>query len=90
MTIVESLSINNPRVVPQQAVSLVTNVDDLEAYIKQQESRFNKRYLTAIDLPTLERTKILRELNVMGINAGSLFPGLDGACNQIKERYFDA
>ena len=30
----------------------------------------------------------MKELALMGINAGSLFPGLDGACEQLKERYF--
>jgi hypothetical protein len=30
----------------------------------------------------------MRELSVMGITAGSLFPGLDGACEELKERFF--
>jgi hypothetical protein len=30
-----------------------------------------------------------QDLALMGITAGSLFPGLDGACLQLKERYFD-
>jgi hypothetical protein len=37
----------------------------------------------------LRGKKVLRELALMGINAGSLFPGLDRACNQFKERFFD-
>lgn len=88
MTVLEPLAINNPRVVPQQAVSLVTNVDDLEWYINEKE-RGGTKFLTAIDLPVSERPMIMRELALMGINAGSLFPGLDGACNQLRERYFD-
>jgi hypothetical protein len=32
---------------------------------------------------------VMRELDLMGINAGSLFPGLDGACQQLKERFFE-
>jgi hypothetical protein len=31
----------------------------------------------------------MQELALMGITAGSLFPGLDGACLQLKERFFD-
>jgi hypothetical protein len=30
----------------------------------------------------------MRELDLMGINAGSLFLELDGACQQLKERFF--
>lgn len=88
MTILEPLAINNPRVVPQQSISLVTNVDDLEGYIKDKEGS-TESFLSAIDLPAEERATVLKELALMGINAGSLFPGLDGACNQVKERYFN-
>lgn len=89
VTILEPLAINNPRVVPQQAVSTVTNVDDIETYIQTIETRNKKQYLSAIDLPASERKTVIRELDLMGINAGSLFPGLDGACGQVRERNFD-
>jgi len=42
-----------------------------------------------IDLPLSERPHVMRELSVMGITAGTLFPGLDGACEELKERNFD-
>ena len=45
--------------------------------------------MQAIDLPATERREVMRELGLMGINAGSLFPGLDGACQQLKERFFE-
>jgi hypothetical protein len=35
-----------------------------------------------------ERPLVMRELSVMGITAGSLFPGLDGACEELRERFF--
>jgi hypothetical protein len=89
MTILEPLALSNPRVLPQQGVSLVTNVDDLETYVAEHEKRQQTSFLTAIDISVAERPKVMRELALMGINAGSLFPGLDGACNQLKERYFD-
>jgi hypothetical protein len=31
----------------------------------------------------------MRELGYMGITAGSLFPGIDGACEELRERNFD-
>jgi hypothetical protein len=67
----------------------VTNIDDIEDYIKHKEGEKNKQYLTVIDLPLKERTKVMRELSYMGITAGSLFPGLDGACEELRERFFD-
>ncbi len=30
----------------------------------------------------------MHELSLMGITAGSVFPGFEGACEQIRERYF--
>jgi hypothetical protein len=74
--------------IPQQAASTVTNVDDIEAFIKAKEGD-GGQYLSAIDLPINERKKVVRELGYMGITAGSLFPGLDGACEELKERNFE-
>jgi hypothetical protein len=30
----------------------------------------------------------MKDLYQMGITAGSMFPGLDGACEALKEQYF--
>ena len=89
MTMLEPLTTNNPRVLPQQSISSVTNIDDLETYVAEIEKREGKSYLSAIDLPVGERRTVMQDLALMGITAGSLFPGLDGACLQLKERYFD-
>lgn len=89
ITALEPLAINNPRALPQQSVSTVTNVDDMEKYISDREATSGNQYLSAIDLPATERKAVIRELDLMGINAGSLFPGLDGACGQLRERFFD-
>ena len=89
MTMLEPLPINNPRVLPQQSISSVTNVDDFETYVGEIENRAGKQYLSAIDLHVGERRTVMQDLALMGITAGSLFPGLDGACLQLKERYFD-
>jgi hypothetical protein len=87
-TLLEPLALNNPRVVPQQSVSSVTNVDDIEEYLTYKESRSKKQYLRAIDLPASERKLVMEELSLMGITAGSLFPGIDGACEQLRDRFF--
>jgi FRG domain len=89
MTMLEPLTTNNPRALPQQSISSVTNVDDLETFVGRIEKREGKSYLSAIDLPVGERRTVMQDLALMGITAGSLFPGLDGACLQLKERFFD-
>ena len=89
VSIGEFLAIENERMIPQQAASTVTNIDDIETYIRSMES-IDKKYLWAIDLPVSERMKVIQELSYMGITAESLFHGLDGACEELKERNFEA
>jgi len=90
VSLMEFMAIENERLIPQQALSALTNVDDVESYISAVETGRGKRYLTAIDLPVKEREKVMSELALMGITAGSLFPGLDGACEELRERLFPA
>jgi FRG domain len=87
-SILEALAIENKRIVPQQGVSTITNVDDIETYIQYVEQLHNTRYLFAIDLPVRQRTQVMRELAIMGVTAGALFPGLDGSCAELRERFF--
>ncbi|HEY2475329.1 MAG TPA: FRG domain-containing protein [Candidatus Cybelea sp.] len=87
-SILDVPSIENERLVPQQAVSTVTNVDDVESYIRSYDTDSARPLLQVIDLPVRDRTAVMRELSAMGITAGSMFPGLDGACEELKERFF--
>jgi hypothetical protein len=89
MTVLEPLATNNPRALPQQSLSTVTNIDDLESYISARGKNSGVSYLTAIDIPADQRKMVMQDLALMGITAGSLFPGMDGACLQLKERFFD-
>lgn len=89
-SIAEFISLENERMIPQQSVSAITNVDDIESYLagKAQEIGGGKPYLTAVDLPVSQRSVVFADLSHMGVTAGSLFPGLDGACEELKERNF--
>jgi hypothetical protein len=88
VSIGEFLAIENERMIPQQAASTITNVDDIESYIRSVQQN-GKKYLWAIDLPVNNRRQVVRDLSYRGITAGSLLPGLDGACEELKERNFD-
>ena len=87
-SIMEFIAMNNERLIPQQSISTITNVDDIESYIRSL-STDEVQFLRIIDLPKVERPKVMKELSVMGITAGSLFPGFDGACEELRERFFD-
>lgn len=78
-SMMEFLAIENERLIPQQALSALTNVDDVENFIAHVEGQHRRHYLTAVDIPVKERDAVMRELALMGVTAGSLFPGLDGA-----------
>jgi len=88
-SLMEFLAIENERLIPQQALSALTNVDDVESYIKFTENGRQRQYINAIDIPVKERETVMKELALMGITAGSLFPGLDGACEELRERLFE-
>lgn len=87
ISIGDFIAVENERMIPQQAVSLISNVDDVEAYINTCQTDNNK-CLFAFDLPVQDRDQVVKELEYMGVTAGSLFPGLDGACEELKERNF--
>lgn len=87
-SIIEAFNFENPRAAPQQSISTVSNLDDIETYIAHCEAGRNKSYLQAIDLPFADRRQVMEQLRVMGITAASLFPGLDGACEELRGRFF--
>lgn len=89
LSIFEFLAIDNERLIPQQSAMTVTNIDDIEAYVSGWEDRFKCKYLWAVNIPLSERNRAIKELSYMGITAGSMFPGLDGACEELREKFFD-
>jgi hypothetical protein len=84
----EPLPIENERLIPQQALSSFTTVDDIETYIAEKEAATQKQFLRVIDLPLGARHGVIRELTLMGVTAGSLFPGVEGICEELRERFF--
>lgn len=89
LSLYEFMATENPRLLPQQALSAVTNVNDVEDYINERERECGVKFLSAIDIPHSERRKVMRELALMGITASTLFPGLDGVCEELREKLFE-
>jgi len=88
VSLLKTLALENPRALPQQALSTMTNVDDIESFILRFGDGPDGPILRAIDIPHSERPAVTRDLEWMGLTAGSLMPGLDGACEQLRERFF--
>lgn len=74
----------NPRLYAQQGQFLVTNVSNLENFIRRAEISLGKTLLIATDIPVECAAEALEDLNFMGLSAATMFPGLDGVCRMIK------
>lgn len=88
VSLMEPLARGNARAIPQQAIAMVTNIDDIETYLSKFDALLGIPALEAIDLPAAARTEAMRDLEMMGITSASLFPGLDGACEALREKNF--
>lgn len=75
---------NNPRLYAQQGRFLVTNVADLEHFICDIQTKNNKNFLMAVDVPIEFAREALEDLQFMGLTAATMFPGLDGVCKMLK------
>lgn len=89
LSVTDFVAINNSRVIPQQALTTVTNIVNIEAFIIEKEKSTDQTFLKAIDIPASYRDQAMRELRYMGITAGSMFPGIDGICEEIKDKLFE-
>ncbi|WP_187148297.1 FRG domain-containing protein [Colwellia psychrerythraea] len=78
---------NNPRVLPQQAITMYSNINDIESIIQNNEKQKGE-FLQRITINASEAKKAMRDLHLMGLTWGSLFPGFDGICKQLKSRHF--
>jgi hypothetical protein len=88
VSLLEPLAIGNTLAIPQQAISMITNIDDIETYLSRFDTQLGVPALEAIDLPASARPEVMRDLAMMGVTSASLFPGLDGACEALREKNF--
>nr|WP_298096473.1 FRG domain-containing protein [uncultured Shinella sp.] len=87
-SLLNPVALENPRALPQQAICSITTVDDVEEYLMQCGKLAGKIYSRVFELPYHERDSVLSELRLMGVAAGSLFPEIDGACEEMRLRNF--
>lgn len=89
ISLLDPLPLENPRSAPQQSLSAIVTVDDVEGYLETVGKKMGCDYLRVFDLPYAERKTVLQELRFMGITAASLFPGFDGTCDAMRFLNFE-
>lgn len=77
----------NVRALPQQSLTMYSNVNDIEDIISRNETT-KGQYLRAVAIPSIDRDAAMKDLSLMGITWGSMFPDLDGVCKQLAVRHF--
>ncbi len=88
VSVIRPYAKRNPRIMHQRGAYTVTNVPDMESYINARSQETKQDFLYSVTLPVGQRTQVMRELNLMGINGMALFPGLDGICKTMREQFF--
>lgn len=78
----------NQRLIPQRGAYTLTNVENMEAHIKNAETASKQKFLYELTIPVREKLVVMRDLDLMGINEMTLFPGLDGICKTMKNQFF--
>jgi hypothetical protein len=51
--------------IPQQALSSVKNIDDIETYIRMRKQQNNCTYLEVFDIQVRDRPSLMRELSMV-------------------------
>ena len=88
VSVIDLLAIENDRAIPQQAVTMSTNVDDIESYVMYRGREKNHEYFASWDISYSERNVAMTDLSHMGITAATMFPGISGICEELRERNF--
>lgn len=78
----------NQRLIQQQGIHTISTVDDIDLYVQSCEQAKNKKFLHTFQISVKERALAIKDLHLMGISEMSLFPGIDGTCGYLKQRFF--
>ena len=83
----------NKRAIAQMATCLFSNVENIEnvltfAEFDNLDGIPPEPYIEYFDIDINDRDVVMEDLKVMNIGEMSLFPGLDGVCRHLKNKYF--
>lgn len=88
VTVIRPVAKNNERLIVQRGAYTVTNVSDMQNHLTSLGEKMNKMFLYVVDIDVSEKPKVMKDLNLMGINEMTLFPGMDGICKALRNQYF--
>lgn len=89
VTVLLPKAMANLRQIQQQGLLyMFTNIDDIETHIGLLEKGAKETYLQKYLFSVKERPLAMNDLEVMGINAFSLFGGPEGICRYFRESVF--
>ena len=94
LKIVDAVPFANPRAHPQQSKVMFSNVANVEHFVSELEKhalRANETYviLNKIDLKYSIREEAINYLRYIGITPATMFPGFDGVCKALKQKFFN-
>ena len=83
----------NQRAIAQMATCLFSNVENVEniltfAEFDDTDGSPPEPYIEYFDINSNDRDSALEDLKIMNIHEMSLFPGLDGVCRHLRNKYF--
>lgn len=89
VSVLSPQAMGNLRQINQQGLLyMFTNRSDIESHIIAHEEEVKVTYLTKFLLDVKEKPFVMSDLEVMGIQAYSLFGGVEGICRYFKESIF--
>lgn len=94
VSVLQAFSRGNQKQILQQGLYTFSNVADQEHHIISHEAAAAARrgepatYLWKYIMSVKEKPLAMRELRLMGINAMTLFPSIEGVCRYLKDMYF--
>lgn len=86
VSILRPRTVGNHKLALQQGCFLWSNVTDIEAHIILNE-KDNRSYLTKYLISASERSRVMRELSLMGISAVQLMPSIESVCKKALEDF---
>lgn len=75
--------LDNPRIIRQEGAFFIFGIDD----DKSKCAKFEFQYKSFI-INKSEKAKILKQLDILGINESTLFPEIEHVAKHLKDKYF--
>lgn len=83
-------TLNNKRIIAQFGWFTIHNYsDENNKFVALEEHPVVSKKLTKIVIPSALKTDLLNQLTLMGVNAKSIFPDLEGYCRHINWKYIE-